>query len=446
MQKRAKFLKKQVCPPIITISRIKASHVHDSRAAAHLVLLVTAAVFINYIDRGNLATAAPLIQDELKMSASQLGVLLSAFYYGYVTCMPATGWLAERYGAHKVLAIGVTIWSLATFTTGFGTSFAMLMLLRIALGIGESVAFPCATKLIAGAVDVSRLGVANGVMAFGYLLGPAVGTYIGGKLMAMHGWRVVFIMFGALSLLWLIPWLRYVKGRTVRGAPAGANTDEPPPSFGVVLRQRALWGASLGHFASNYGYYFILSWLPFYLVKARGFSVGAMAEIASWAYLLNALAALFMGWAADRWIRAGKSPTVIYKGIMGLSHLGAIACMAGMVLLPESGSIASLFTFEVISGFSYPGIFAIAQVLAGPTATGRWVGVQNAVGNVAGLIAPAITGFLVDRTGNFTIAFALTAAVNVLGLIGWVFIVPKIGALKWTPTAASVEAARGTIR
>jgi MFS family permease len=416
----------------------------DPRAAARLVTLVTVGVFINYIDRGNLATAAPLIQDQLHMSAYQLGVLLSAFYYGYVTCMPATGWLAERYGAHKVLAIGVTIWSLATFTTGFGTSFAMLMVLRIVLGIGESVAFPCASKLIANAVPVDRLGVANGIFSFGYLLGPAIGTFIGGKLMAIYGWRPVFILFGAASLLWLIPWLRFVRSWTASGPPPGpqpAVTDEPPPSFGEVLRQRALWGASLGHFASNYGYYFILSWLPFYLVKSRGFSVASMAEIASWAYLLNALSALFMGWAADRWIRSGRSATLIYKGTMALSHLGAIACMAGMVLLPESGSIASLFTFEVISGFSYPGLFAIAQILAGTVATGRWVGVQNAAGNVAGLIAPAITGFLVGRTGSFTTAFALTAAVNVFGFIGWVFILPKIEPLKWKRPALAATAA-----
>ena len=224
--------------------------------------------------------------------------------------------------------------------------------------------------------------------------------------MTIYGWRPVFMLFGALSLLWLIPWQRFAKDCVTSGHSVQTSVapEESPPSFGVVLRQRALWGASLGHFASNYGYYFILSWLPFYLVKSRGFSLGKMAEIASWAYLLNALSALFMGWAADRWIRGGKSPTLVYKGIMTLSHLGAIACMAGMVLLPESGSIASLFTFEVISGFSYPGLFAIAQILAGSTATGRWVGVQNAAGNVAGLIAPAITGFLIGRSGNFTAA------------------------------------------
>jgi MFS family permease len=398
---------------------------------------VTAAVFINYIDRGNLATAAPLMQDELHLSASQLGVLLSAFYYGYVVCMPAMGWLAERYGAKRVLAAGVTIWSIATLTTGFAGSFVMLLALRVLLGIGESVAFPCAWKVLAHAVEVSRLGVANGILSFGYLLGPAVGTLLGGYLMTVFGWRPVFVVFGAASLVWLMPWSR------VRISPLAApkqSTGDSQPSFSQILGRRELWGASLGHFASNYGYYFIVSWLPFYLVKSRGFSMGSMVAIASWAYLLNALSALAMGWLADRWIRAGRSPTIVYKSIMAANHLAGIACMIGMVMLPATGSIAALFVFEIVSGCSYPGLFAIPQILAGPRASARWVGVQNAAGNVAGLIAPAITGILVDQTGLFDVAFALAAAVNALGLIGWVVMLRRIAPIQWAPAPCAVAA------
>jgi len=399
-----------------------------------LVLLVTAAVFINYIDRGNLATAAPLMQDELHLSASQLGVLLSAFYYGYVVCMPAMGWLAERYGAKRVLAAGVTIWSIATLTTGFAGSFATLLALRVLLGVGESVAFPCASKVLAHAVDVTRLGVANGILSFGYLLGPAVGTLLGGYLMTVFGWRPVFIVFGGLSLLWLWPWKRVVIGPP---AASPRSAAELQPTFAQILRRRELWGASLGHFASNYGYYFIVSWLPFYLVKARGFSMGSMVAIASWAYLLNALSALAMGWLADRWIRAGRSPTLVYKSIMAANHIAGIGCMAGMVMLPAAGSIAALFVFEIVSGCSYPGLFAIPQILAGPGASARWVGVQNAAGNVAGLIAPAITGVLVDQTGLFDVAFGLAAGVNVLGLIGWVVMLPRVAPIQWAPPSRS---------
>ncbi len=395
--------------------------------ATRLVLLVTAAVFINYIDRGNLATAAPLMQDELHLSASQLGVLLSAFYYGYVVCMPAMGWLAERYGAKRILGLAITIWSIATLSTGFAGSFVTLLGLRVLLGIGESAAFPCASKVIAQAVDVNRLGLANGVLSFGYLLGPAIGTLLGGYLMTLYGWRPVFVAFGVLSLVWLWPWRGAVIGPAVKLPMHNAA----PPAFGEILSRRALWGASLGHFASNYGYYFIVSWLPFYLVKSRGFSMGSMVAIASWAYLLNAVSALAMGWLADRWIRHGRSVTLVYKGVMAANHVAGILCMAAMVLLPAAGSIAALFVFEIVSGASYPGLFAIPQILAGPSATGRWVGVQNAAGNVAGLIAPVLTGILVDRTGLFDVAFGLAAAVNVLGFIGWVFVLPKIEPLQW---------------
>jgi MFS family permease len=414
-----------------------ASAMRKTPAAARLVLLVTAAVFINYIDRGNLATAAPLMQDELHLSASRLGILLSAFYYGYVVCMPAMGWLAERYGAKRVLAAGVTIWSVATLATGFAGSFVTLLALRVLLGIGESVAFPCASKVLAHAVEVSRLGVANGILSFGYLLGPAVGTLLGGYLMTVFGWRPVFVVFGAVSLVWLWPWSRV--GISPPAAP-NQSTADSQPSFPQILRRRELWGASLGHFASNYGYYFIVSWLPFYLIKSRGFSMGSMVAIASWAYLLNALSALAMGWLADRWIRAGRSPTIVYKSIMAANHLAGIGCMIGMVMLPAAGSIAALFVFEIVSGCSYPGLFAIPQILAGPRASARWVGMQNAAGNVAGLIAPAITGVLVDQTGLFDVAFALAAAVNGLGLIGWVLMLRKIAPIQWAPAARAVAA------
>jgi MFS family permease len=412
----------------------------DARVEARLVLLVTTVVFINYIDRGNLATAAPLIHGALHLNEEQLGVLFSAFYPSYVLCMPATGWLAERFGAKRVLAAGIAIWSLATLLTGFAWSFASLLALRLMLGVGESVAFPCASKVLANTVDVARLGVANGILSFGYLLGPAVGTLLGGMLMAHYGWRPVFIVFGAVSLLWLWPWLRArvdapagagSDGASVGAAPTVAQQGVTPPALALILRQRALWGASVGHFASNYTYYFILSWLPLYLVKARGFSIGSMALIASWAYAFNAVSALGMGRLQDHWIRTGRSTTLVYKGVMGSSHVIAMACMAGMVLLPERGSVASLFVFCIISGCSYPGLFAIPQIVAGPSATGSWVGFQNAAGNVAGMIAPAITGWLVYHTGHYELAFALAAIVNIFGFFGWVFVLPAVRPIDW---------------
>jgi len=400
------------------------------------LLLVTLAVFINYIDRGNLATAAPLMQDQLGLSATQLGVLGSAFYYSYVPLMPVAGWFAEHFGPKRVLAAGILLWSLATAFTGLAGGFTALLMLRLLLGVGESVAFPAATKVVAASVPVERLGFANGFMSFGYLIGPAVGTAIGGYLMGWFGWRPVFVLFGLASLLWLWPWLRL----RLTSSTATVAAQSAAPGFPAILSQRALWGASLGHFAANYSYYFIIAWLPFYLVRVRGFSITAMATTASWAYLLNAVAALATGWLTDRWIRNGSTPTRVYKPIMALAQLGSFACMAAMAVLPATGSVAALLVFEFIAGCSYPGLFAIPQIIAGPAATGRWVGVQNACGNIAGMVAPVLTGYLVDRTGRFDLAFALAAMVSVVGFIGWVWILPRIAPIDWSavrgPTAA----------
>jgi len=138
-----------------------------------------------------------------------------------------------------------------------------------------------------------------------------------------------------------------------------------------------------------------------------------------------------MGWLTDRRIMAGASPTVMYKSLMALFHIAAIICMAGMVLLPTSGSIATLFVFEVIVGVASPGLFAIPQIIAGPSACGRWVGIQNAFGGLPGFVAPLVTGVLVDRTGQFTLAFEIAAAVSAFGLIGWLLMVQKVAPLRW---------------
>ena len=398
-----------------------------------LVLLVAAALFINYVDRGNLATAASLIQEQLHLSATQLGLLLSAFFYSYVPAQPVIGWLAERFGAHRILGAGVAIWSLSTLLTGFAGGFVSLLLLRLMLGLGESAGFPCVSKLVAMTVEPSRIGLANGVIAFAYLVGPAVGTTLGGLLMNAFGWRVVFVLFGALSLLWLWPWSRVRVAAPVPRAD-GAAIEEP--SYWQILRERGLWGAALGHFAANYNFYFCLAWLPYYLIKSRGFSMRSMAGLLGFAYLINAIAGLLGGWLCDAWIRSGRAASVIYKSTMALNHVVSIAAMIGMALLPLQGSIACLFAYEVVLGLSSPGIYAIPQIMAGRAATGRWVGVQNSCGNIAGIFAPWITGMLVDATGSFDSAFLLAALINVLGLVGWIWILPRVEPLRWKTASA----------
>lgn len=401
------------------------------RARWGVVALLTIALFINYVDRGAVPTAAHLIQPELHLSPSQLGWLFSAFFWTYALLQIPVGWVVERIGAARVLGAGLALWAWATLLTGATHSFTTLLALRLLLGVGESVGFPAVSKLLASVVPLQSLGRANGLVAFGYLFGPAVGAYGGGMLMVHVGWRGMFYVLGVVSLLWLLPWSRVRLAASVQRSVAG-------PAWPLLLRQRALWGTSLGHFSSNYTFYFMLNWLPYYLVSVRGLSTESMAGVIGSAYVVNAASAFLAGWVIDQATRRGHG-TLAYKSGMAIAHVGAVACMLCIGLGGAGVALAAIFVYQVLLGLSSPGTFAIAQILAGPNAAGRWVGVQNALANLAGIIAPAVAGHLIEAHGGFTAAFMIGAGVSVLGLFGWLGMVPRIEPLRWTQRPAALQ-------
>ena len=391
-------------------------------ARSPFVLLLATVLFINYVDRGTLPTAAPLMQLELGLDDEHMGRLMSAFFWTYAVSQIPVGWLAERYGAHRVLAAGLALWAGATMAMGFAHTFTALLILRLLLGLGESAGFPCVSKLLALAVPAKGLGLANGIVGCAYLFGPAVGTYGGGWLMANYGWRSAFVVFGALSLLWLLPWSRVASQvHATRG-----NIDDTSPTFLMILKNPAMWGTGLGLFSSNYMFYFMLAWLPSYLVRERGFSIIEMAQLAGAAYAVNALSSLGTGWAIDRYIRGGGSANVGYKAVMAAAHVGSVVCMLAMGMGSKPWALAGMFLYQFLCGASSPGVYAISQILAGPRAAGRWVGVQNSLGSLAGVVAPWLTGHIIQSTGRFTNAFVVAAAVSVLGLVGWIWMLPKL--------------------
>lgn len=399
-----------------------------ARLSSAVVPLLALAVFINYVDRGNLATAGPLIKDELHLSASAFGLIVSAFFWTYVPGQLLAGWMAERFNAYRTLAAGLALWSLATAATGLVSGFGMLLALRLVLGLGETAVFPCSSKLIGQHLPQHQMGLANGLVCVGTALGPAFGTLVGGLMMANVGWRPAFLIFGLASLLWLVPWLM-----VSRAAPAGRPADyaEPPPLM-AMLRRREAWGAGLGHFANNYSLYFVITWLPVFLVKTRGFSMGEMAEVGGLVYLTYAASCLGTGWIADRMIERGAGVGAVRKGWTITSHLiVAASLIACMLASGPQATIATLCLAGFGLGFCAPSLYTIGQTLAGPHASGKWVGLQNLMGNAAGIVGPLITGAIVDRTGSFAWAFAVSAVVALAGVPCWLFLVPKVRQIDW---------------
>ena len=230
--------------------------------------------------------------------------------------------------------------------------------------------------------------------------------------MADIGWRPVFLVFGLASLLWLWPWIAASRF-------ASSDTDRPilapTPPLRQVLGKRDLWGAGLGHFAGNYTLYFVVSWLPLFLVKARGFSMAEMATLSGAIYLAYAVSGWITGWATDRWIASGASATLARKTFLIGGNLVTAAGMAVCALAHGPVVIVTLFVIGISFGFVSPNLFAVGQTLAGPRASGIWIGAQNSIGNTAGIVGPLLTGVLIDRTHAFGWAFAATSVAALLG-------------------------------
>ena len=408
-----------------------------------VAVLLAISTFINYIDRGSLSLAVPLLRTELELSPWQIGVLLSSFFWTYTSFQIISGWLVDRFNVNWVLAGGFFLWTMATATTGLVHGFQALLVMRLILGIGESVAFPSYSKILAKHFPESLRGRANSFIAAGIAAGPAFGIFFGAMLIAKYGWRPFFIGLGLISLLWLVPW----KTRMPTGPGMNVSPTARIPGIPEILAQRSAWGTFLGLFAYNYLSYFLLTWLPSFLVNEHHFSMQRMGSIGGIAYLLLALSALTSGWFSDLWLARGASPTRVRKTFTatGLA-ISSCSCLA-VVAFASDSRMAVLFLFVTCAsaGLCTSNLWAVTQTLAGPLAAGKWSGLQNCAGNFAGFVAPVLTGFVVGRTGHFFWAFAATSAVLLTGAASWAFIVGRVEPIQWDekPSVAARDAFAG---
>ena len=213
-----------------------------SKALAPVAALLAISTFINYIDRGSLSLAAPLLKTELQLSPWQLGILLSSFFWTYTGFQIISGWLVDRFNVNWVLASGFFVWTIATATTGVVHGFQMLLIMRLILGAGESVAFPSYSKILAKHFPEALRGRANSFISAGIAGGPAFGIFFGAMLIGKYGWRPFFVVLGLFSLLWLPPWKKWMP----TGPGLVVSSEAQMPSIFEILKQRSAWGTFLG--------------------------------------------------------------------------------------------------------------------------------------------------------------------------------------------------------
>lgn len=401
-----------------------------SRRQWIVVLLLVLSAVINYVDRSNLSIAAPDIQHQFALSSIQIGALLSAFFWMYALLQLSglAGWCADRFPVGWVMLGGYVLWSGATMVTGLASSYSALFLSLLLLGVGESVAYPCYSRIFAELPQQQR-GRANALIDAGTKLGPAIGAFVGGLLIVHIGWRWLFIALGAGGLLWVLPWLRLMPRSRHN---TGAADAVPLPSIANLLRVKSAWGTFLGHFCGNYFLYFLLAWLPIYLVREQKMQVGPMSRLASAVFLLIAASTLITGWISDRLIAAGISPTRVRKSIV----VGGLAVASSLLLLAFiHGNLHLSIAIMAVACIGYGAFasnhWAISQTLAGPAMAGRWTSLQNGFANLAGIAAPWLAGVIVEVNGSSRLAFFITGSVAVAGAFFWAFLVKRVEPIQW---------------
>ncbi len=399
-----------------------------------LVALLASSIFINYVDRGNLSVAAPVLAREMTLSPAQLGLLFSAFFWTYSFCQIPAGWLVDRYSVNRLYAAAYTLWSVVTLLTGFAHTIAALLILRLLLGLGESVAYPACSQLLVRNFSEQERGRANSLIDVGSKAGPALGALLGGLVVAYWGWRVLFVAGGAIGLLWLAPWFLWA-GTDER---ASHENTKPSPSLFQVLGRRDTLGTSLGMFGYGYTWYFLLSWLPYYLVIERHFSVRAMALFGALPFSGSAISALVSGWVSDRLIARGASVTRVRKSFAVAGLLLCTFVLPAAVVRDTSLALVLLSVASLAIGLFSSNVWAITQTLAGSAAAGKWSGLQNAAGNMGGVVSPLLTGFIVSRTHSFLLAFACAAVALLIAAGAYLFLVGEIAPLTWQPWEKSV--------
>ena len=404
-----------------------------SRSQWVLLILLVISIFINYIDRGNLSIAAPLLRKEIDITPQQMGMLLSSFFWTYAACQlfGIAGWLVNRFNVYVVYGIAFLLWSSATAVTGLVSGFTALLIFRLILGVGESLAYPVYSRILASDYEENHRGTANSLIDAGSKLGPAFGTLFGGILMKEYGWRVFFIALGVGSLLWLLPWVKNMPKVAKRD-----STKDLGPTIAQILGKHEAWATFIGLFCANYFWYFLLTWLPSYLVDERHFSMGGMAQVGAVAYLAIATTTTFCGWLSDRLVSKGHSPMKVRRALTSIGLMGSTFLLPVAVVQDQNSAIALLMLACLSYGIFTSSHWAITQTLAGSTGAAKWTGLQNGIGNLAGVTAPWLTGYIVQRTGIYYLAFLVAAGIALTGSAVFFFWIGRCRAVDWSkPTA-----------
>jgi ACS family D-galactonate transporter-like MFS transporter len=407
-----------------------------------IAALLFVGVLINYFDRVNLSVAAKPLEAAYGLSAAQYGIILSSFLWSYALLQIPVGQLLDSIGVKWLMRVGTILWSLATFMTALVSGMGLIILARVLLGIAEAPAFPAASKATGYWFPLSERGLATSSFDAAAKFSNVIGVPLVAWAVTVWSWQGGFWVTGILSVLFAVAWWIWYRDpqekksltreeydyiREGGAQTEGATQTNAFANLGFLLKQRKIWGMTIGFAAYGYSFYLLLTWLPGYLQKTYHMSVltSGWYTIIPWA-VATVTDIVIGGWLVDRLIASGREPTRVRKTLivigmlMGLFVVGAAFTRdANVAIFWITLGLAGL-AFAAPIGWSIPALVA-------PTGTVGVVGsIMNFFNNVMGILAPIVTGFIVAGTGSFAAGFIVAAVVLAIGIICYVALLGRI--------------------
>jgi MFS family permease len=363
------------------------------------------------MDRAIVSVALPVIALELHLGPAAKGVLLSAFFWSYAVMQLPMGWYSDRYNLRWLYAGTFALWSLACGFTGLAGTLGILIVLRVLMGVGESIYLPGGMKAVSLFFDAKDRGLASGLVNCGTRAGLALGAPLIAAIVVAVGWKNAFFILGFASLVWLIPWLKtYPAGVTVAATPAQRQRGQSRSWL-----DRNLLVMSLAHVCYGYYWYLLVTWLPDYLVVSRHLPLQKAGAYAAIPYSIYAIAEPVGGWMADQLVRHGWGEMRSRKVIITLAYASSLLLLLVGHVSNDTAAIL-LIGGGALVGLSTGNILAMLQHLAPSDEVGLWTGVVNFAGNISGIVAPIVTGLLIARTGSYHPAFVVAVFVLIAAL------------------------------
>jgi MFS family permease len=399
------------------------------RAQTLAVALVVIGGIINYLDRSALAIANVPIRQELGLSATLMGVLLSAFLLAYAFAQIPIGILIDKLGPRILLGAGITLWSAMQLLCGLVTNFQQFYFARILLGASEATQFPTGIRVVSDWFHATKKGLPTGIFNASAMAGTAIAPPLLTWIMLAYGWRLMFVTAGAFGLVFAIIWIACYRSPEARCRPEELaylrSGDTPRTTAPVNIRQwsrlfrfQTTWGMIVGSFGSSYLTWMYYTWLPGLLVMQQHMTLAQTGLYAAIPPVVGASGSMLGGTATDFFAKRGYAPLTACKipAVLGMAAGMVVATATGFV--HDNNTVVALISLSYfLTGVSSSAIWALVPAVSPPDYVGSIGSIHLMGGYVGATCAPIVTGFIADVTGIFQLALVIGGLIQLGGAI-----------------------------